>query len=298
MSSEYQILLFYKYVTVADPVDLVEEQRAFCEAHELTGRILIAEEGINGTLEGLTENTEAYIDYLRADPRFADIDIKRSPGFGEAFPKLSIKARRDIVSNQIEDWAVDPRQTTGKYLSSEELHQWFEEGREFFMIDMRNDYEFMAGHFVESIGMPIRNFRQIPEFLDSIRHLEGKTVVTVCTGGVRCEKASGLLIKHGFSDVYQLKDGIVTYMEKYPNKHFLGKLYVFDQRILMGFNTDSAEHQIAGRCQLCGSPSERYINCRNTACHLHFICCAACSNGDVLAFCSEACKQVVPTLAI
>jgi UPF0176 protein len=291
--SSHTILLYYKYVSVADPAALLADQRNFCEAHNLKGRIIIAEEGINGTLEGLTEDAQAYITHMQADPRFADMPIKQSDGTGDAFPKLSIKVRRDLVSNQIENWQVDPRTTTGKYLPSEELHRWFEEGREFYMVDMRNDYEYIAGHFAGSIGLPIRNFREIPEQLDLLKDFTHKTVVTVCTGGVRCEKASGLLLKHGFTDVYQLQDGIVTYMEKYPNEYFKGKLYVFDSRILMGFDTDSAKHEVVGRCAGCGEPSERYINCENPECHKHFICCAKCSDGRLLAYCSEACRQPI-----
>jgi predicted sulfurtransferase len=103
------------------------------------------------------------------------------------------------------------------------------------------------------------NFRDLPNVVKQIAHLKNKTVVTVCTGGVRCEKASGYLITQGFTDVYQLENGIVTYMEKYPNENFLGKLYVFDKRILMGFYTDDTKHVIVGRCEGCDAPCERFV---------------------------------------
>ena len=115
--------------------------------------------------------------------------------------------------------------------------------------------------------------------------------MTVCTGGVRCEKASGYLIKKGFKDVSQLKGGIVSYMEKFPNQYFKGKLYVFDQRVLMGFETNSPEHEIVGKCFRCNSSSENYINCANNNCHKHIICCVECISKDG-AFCGEACQKL------
>lgn len=124
--------------------------------------------------------------------------------------------------------------TTGTYLSADELYQWFVDGKEFYIIDMRNDYETEVGQFINSIcPKGFRNFRNLPDVLPEMEHLRDKTVVTVCTGGIRCEKASGFLLKHGFSDVYQLHNGIVTFMEKFPNEYFKGKLYVFDQRYTM-----------------------------------------------------------------
>jgi UPF0176 protein len=114
--------------------------------------------------------------------------------------------------------------------------------------------------------------------------------VTVCTGGVRCEKASGFLVENDFPNIYQLKGGIVSYMEKYPNQHFLGKLYVFENRIVMGFGDDtSSDYVMVGRCYKCNKPSEHYVNCANLSCHYHFICCEDCVEADGSAYCSEAC---------
>ncbi|HXF29371.1 MAG TPA: hypothetical protein VN457_05925, partial [Chlamydiales bacterium] len=114
--------------------------------------------------------------------------------------------------------------------------------------------------------------------------------LTVCTGGVRCEKASGFLITQGFTDVYQLDGGIVSYMEKYPNENFQGKLYVFDKRVTMGFYTDDLNHKIVGKCDVCGEPSENFVNCDNPVCHRHFINCTDCLNkSEGKAFCPGGC---------
>lgn len=287
----YEVLLYYKYVPIDNPEEFTAAHKQLCVDLGFKGRIIIAEEGINGTLEGAVENTQAYIDKLTSDPRFADIKFKRSPGTGEAFPKLSVKHRPEIVSLHLGDADINPTETTGKYISAVELHEWFESGKEFYIVDMRNDYEHQVGHFAGSVLPPMANFRDLPKVLPELEHLKNKTVVTVCTGGVRCEKASGFLVKNQFSDVYQLKDGIVTYMEKYPNQDFEGQLYVFDNRITMGFNLQDPERKIIGKCAKCGAQSEAYVNCANLNCHKHFIVCDSCRSEDGSAYCSEECEH-------
>lgn len=149
---------------------------------------------------------------------------------------------------------------------------------------MRNAYEFKVGHFENSILPPMENFRDLPKVVEQIKHLKNKTVLTVCTGGVRCEKASGFLVANGFNNVYQLYGGIVSYMEKYPNEDFLGKLYVFDGRITMGFNTEDSKHKIVGKCSICGKSADTYRDCVNLHCpnKRHYVACDDCdekSNG-------------------
>lgn len=290
----WQILLFYKYVYIADPEAEKLKQQELCKAIGLTGRTIIAHEGINGTLEGTKENTEKYIEEMIKDPRFTDVSWKRSVGTGNAFPRLYIKTRKEIVSLHLEDGAgvcdIDPNQVTGVHLKPEGLHEWIKTGKEFYIVDMRNAYEFKVGHFENSILPAMENFRDLPKVVEQIKHLKDKTVLTVCTGGVRCEKASGFLITQGFTDVYQLENGIVSYMEKYPNEDFKGKLYVFDGRVAMGFYTDDEKHQIIGKCDSCAKQSENYVNCSNPVCHRHFIACGECiEKGEGKAFCPGGC---------
>lgn len=285
----HTILLYYKYVKIQYPKREVKAQRKICEELGLTGRIIIAPEGINGTLEGTTENTDKYIAYMSKDKRFKDINWKKSIGTGSAFPKLSVKERREIVSLHLGDMDFDPNKVTGKYLTAEELHSWFENKKEFYIVDMRNDYEYLSGRFEKSVLPGLENFRDLKKELPRLEHLKDKTVLTVCTGGVRCEKASGFLMMSGFKDVYQLQNGIVTYMEKYPNEHFKGKLYVFDGRVTMGFNTDSKQHEIMGTCEKCSVKSENYINCSTVGCHRHFIMCENCLDIEGRGVCPNGC---------
>lgn len=308
MNLQYQVLLYYKYVSIKNPGKLRDAQIALCQKLNLRGRIIIAQEGINGTVEGLKKDTQKYIKEMSKIEYFKDISYKKSPGTGQAFPKLSIKVRPEIVASHLTQ--VNPTKVTGKYLIPSQLHSWFKDKKEFnfeqsedqnpegqrpkefYILDIRNDYEYSSGYFEGSILSGMTNFYDLPKVLPRLKHLKDKTVVTVCTGGVRCEKASGYLLQNGFKDVYQLKDGIQTYMEKYPNQHFKGKLYVFDNRLTLGFNIDDKNHQIVGRCFNCLKPSDSYVNCALDFCHYHYICCDKCLDKETsLAFCKKECQK-------
>lgn len=304
MKREYQILLFYKYVHIDNPEVVRDWLRALCERLALKGRLIVATEGLNITLEGKTEDTETFIKEMEKDPsagsgqasRFLNIHMKRSEGTGNAFPRLSVKTRNEIVTLGLGVCDVDPNVTTGIHLKPEELHTWIHSGREFYIVDMRNAYEHMVGKFAGSVCPPMENFRDLPKLLKTIEHLKDKTVITVCTGGVRCEKASGYLITQGFKDVYQLDGGIVSYMEKYPNEDFEGKLYVFDGRVAMGFYTDDPKHKIIGKCISCEAPSENIVDCREFGCNGQFILCDACEKKQIEkrghTHCVKNCKKV------
>lgn len=283
----YQVLLFYKYVDVADPEALALRVRALSAELSLTGRVIIAYEGINGTLEGTVENTEKFVSEFFADERFADVQVKRSRGEGNSFPRLSVKVRKEIVGTGFSDEEANPRVKTAPRISPEELHSWYEEGKDFVVVDMRNDYEFASGRFKNAVEPGIFASRYLPLALEKLAPLKDKKIVTVCTGGVRCEKMAPYLMNKGFTDVQQLDGGIHSYMEKYPGKDFEGTLFTFDQRHTMDFGGD---RKIVGKCHLCSSPSETYADCADLSCHLLFIVCDSCRNADGSAYCSAECK--------
>lgn len=287
----YKIILYYNYVDIEDPQELMNSQRELCEKLDLKGRVIIAHEGINGTLEGSEENIKQYVDNLLSDPRFKETHMKYSDGIGDAFPKLSIKVKDEIVRSELDE-RVNPNKITGKHITAEELHELFQSGQEFYIIDMRNDYEHNVGHFKDSILPAMKSFRDLPKTLKDMSHLKDKKIVTVCTGGVRCEKASGYLLTKGFKDVSQLYGGIVTYMEKYPNENFLGELYVFDKRVIMGFNLEDKKHKVIGKCEHCGKASNNFVNCQYMPCNTHFICCEECFDKQHdLALCGKCEKE-------
>ena len=276
----HKVILFYKYTRIEDPAELVRAERARTTQLGFKGRMIVAHEGINGTYEGTPENISVYCRELTADPRFSDIHFKVSDGDGKAFQKLSIKVRPEIVSSYLGEKDVHQTEKTGRHLKPDELKSWYEKGEEFTVIDMRNDYEFKSGHFKNSLASGMENFRDLQKITPRFAHLKTKKVLTVCTGGVRCEKASAYLLQQGFQDVYQLDGGIVSYMEKYPHQEFQGALYVFDNRITM--DTVSDPHEVIGVCERCSSASESYVNCANNFCHVHFILCGECQKKDSL----------------
>jgi UPF0176 protein len=260
-----------------------------CESLGLKGRIIIAHNGINGTVEGLVSDTGKYIKAMQENELFTDIVFKKSEGTGKALPRLQIRVRKDLVSDHTAEWEVDPSEITGRYITAGQLHEWIHSNKKFYIVDMRNDYEYNSGHFEGSIKPEFETFRDLPKILPKLKKYNDRPIVTVCTGGIRCERASGLLLKHGFKDVYQLKDGIVTYMEQYPNEDFKGRLYVFDNRILM---QPVKNYEVVGTCASCGKSSEDYINCSNNTCHRHLIICQACRKPDGTIICPQGCRMM------
>jgi|CXWL01.1.fsa_nt_gi UPF0176 protein len=288
---KYQILLFYKYVTITEPEVVAEAVRKLAIAHNLLGRALIAHEGINATLEGTVEDSEDFLLELFTDPDFADISVKRSESNGHSFPKLKVKVRDEIVGTKFTEEEADPRVKTAPRITAEELRTWYKDEKDFVIVDMRNDYEYQSGHFKDSINPGLESSRELPKAIPALEQYKDKTLLTVCTGGVRCEKMSAYLQHKGFKDVYQLEDGIHGYMEKYPGKDFLGTLYTFDNRLTMHFGGEDRE--VVGICKLCGEKTENYVNCANDFCHLHFIACEECIK-DTPTYCEEDCPVKKP----
>jgi UPF0176 protein len=284
----FQVLLFYKYVTIENPENFKAFYFELCKRHNLTGRTIVAREGLNGTVEGLLEDTEAFAQELLTDVRFSDMQIKRSRGTGMTFPRLSVKVREEIVGTRFPK-EVDPTKNTAPHLKPEELREWYEKEKDFVVVDMRNSYEFESGHFKKSIDPGMTASRELPQLIEKIKEeTKDKTILTVCTGGVRCEKMSAYLLHEGFKDVYQLDGGMHSYMEKYPGKDFLGTLFTFDNRLVMDFG---GEREVIGKCKRCEATNEQYQNCANAECNMLFLICNDCMSEEGPGFCSEKCER-------
>lgn len=280
---EYSTIIFYRYVTIKDPHALMERERAVCDVLGITGRMILAEEGINATLEGTHDAIARYRKHILADRRFRKLDIKETSGTGRLFPRLSIKVRSEIVTSLLGS-AIDPRKDTGTHLAPAELKKWIKNGEDFEIIDMRNDYEYAVGHFKNAHASGMRSFKDLPKVAMRYAEIKNKKVLTVCTAGVRCEKASAYLKAQGFKEVYQLHGGIHRYMEKYPGEDFLGTLYTFDGRVTMDFG---GEREVIGTCAHCGNKTERYADCANQMCGNHFLACDNCRDEHDHAYCLE-----------
>lgn len=267
----YQVLLYYNYVHMEDPEGYVKEHLAFCNALDLKGRILIAEEGINGTVSGTVEATNKYMEKMHSDPRFANMMFKIDEADGHAFKKMHVRSRPELVTLRLEN-DINPKETTGNYLTPKEFYQAMQDENT-VVIDARNDYEYDLGHFRGAIRPDIHTFRELPNWVeDNKSQLEGKRILTYCTGGIRCEKFSGWLVEQGFDDVNQLHGGIATYGKdpEVQGELWDGQMYVFDERISVPIN--QKEHVIVGKDYFDGQPCERYVNCANPTCNKQIIC--------------------------
>lgn len=296
MSKTQSINIFYKFTGIKDPEAFREWLKGVCNALELKGRIIVAEEGINGTLGGNESALKRFETTLQAQNGvpgtygdFSDVWFKYSEGSPDAFPRLSIKVRPEIVTLRLPE-NIDPNKVTGTHLSADQLHEMFENDEDFVIIDMRNDYEHRVGRFKKSVEPKTTNFYELPEKIKELEHLKDKKVVTVCTYGVRCEKASGFLMQQGFKDVSQLHGGIGTYMKKYPGQNFDGSLYVFDNRMKEQFTDD---YDVIATCTQCDGKSENIVNCSNKVCHKQHVQCEDCIERLGGTFCNDECKQTV-----
>lgn len=288
-NNPYRVLLFYKYVTVPNAEEFAREHLAYCRELGVKGRILVASEGINGTLSGTFEQTEQYMRDLRANPLFADTVFKIDKTEGHAFKKMFVRYKQELVTLRFEEEELNPNVISGTRLKPKQFYELLQRD-DVVVLDGRNGYEFDLGHFRGAIRPDVDSFREFPEWIrQNMDEFKDKPVLTYCTGGIRCEKLSGLLMKEGFREVYQLDGGIVTYGkdEEVQGRLFDGKCYVFDERISVQINhTD--EDVVVGRCHHCGKPADRYINCADDTCHLQHICCEECE-AEHNGYCSDKC---------
>lgn len=285
---KYQVLLYYNYVHIEDPETYAAEHLKLCKDIGLKGRILVAEEGINGTVSGTVEQTQKYMDTMHADERFADMVFKIDEHDGHAFKKMHVRPRKELVTFRLED-DVNPHELTGEYLEPKEWYEAMQQD-DVVILDARNDYEYDLGHFRGAIRPDIETFRELPEWVRENREMfEGKKILTYCTGGIRCEKFSGWLVREGFEDVAQLHGGIAVYGKDPEVQGDLwdGKMYVFDERISVPVNRK--EHVVVGKDFFDGEPCERYVNCANPECNRQMLCSEE-NEHKYLRGCSHECR--------
>ncbi|QFK71927.1 rhodanese-related sulfurtransferase [Pradoshia sp. D12] len=284
----YRVLLYYFYTPIEDPAAFAAEHLAFCKGIELKGRILVAKEGINGTVSGTVEQTNAYMDKMKNDPQFEGIVFKIDEADGHAFKKMHVRPRPELVHLSLED-DINPNELTGQYLSPKEFFEGLQDENT-IVLDARNDYEYELGHFRGAIKPDIETFRELPQWVrDNKEMFEGKRVLTYCTGGIRCEKFSGWLVREGFKDVGQLHGGIATYGKdpEVQGQLWDGQMYVFDERIAVPIN--QVEHVIVGRDHFDGEPCERYVNCANPECNDQILCSEE-NEHKYMRSCTDECR--------
>jgi UPF0176 protein len=270
-----KILLFYAFTPLADPEAIRLWQRDLCDSLGITGRILLSKDGINGTVGGELSDVKKYLRKTRDYAPFKTMDVKWSEGTGHDFPRLSVKVRDEIVSfgapgelTVTEEGVVGG----GTRLTPEELHELVE-SKEVTFFDGRNAFEAQIGRFEGAVVPDVATTRDFVSELDSGRydHLKNTPIVTYCTGGIRCEVLSSLMVSRGFGEVYQLDGGIVRYGEKYGDAGlWKGSLYVFDDRKSLDFSPDAA---VLGHCFACGIATSRMENCAEPSCREQLVVC-------------------------
>ncbi|MEK6801003.1 MAG: rhodanese-related sulfurtransferase [Nanoarchaeota archaeon] len=276
-----KILLFYKFVEMKDPERFVEEHGRFCEDLGIKGKILVAKEGINGSVSGTMEQVEKYKTELWRKKEFEDIVFKEEEGLEHPFERMVVRTR-DYIINIGKDVDLNKK---GRYIKSDELVKLYESGEDFVIVDGRNNYESEIGKFKGAVTPNIENFREFDKVVEQLRGFENKKIVTYCTGGIRCEKASAMLVENGFHNVYQLEGGVITFCQNFPNTFWEGSCFVFDKRLV---SKVGQETRPITKCRHCLKESDFYRNCRNKECDELMIVCDSCDS-EMRGCCSEEC---------
>jgi UPF0176 protein len=269
----YDVLAYYSFTTIPDPHREVKAHHAFFKGRNLTSRIYISEQGINGQMSGLREDAQAYIEWMKNNPLFSQMPFKIHPYHENVFPRQTIKYRKQLVAL---DEEVD-LSLIGEHLSPANWKALLEKDQHAVLLDVRNDYEWEVGRFDGAVCPPCETFREFKAYAQELKqNVDPSTtpVMMYCTGGIRCELYSSLLKKEGFTQVYQLEGGVINYGLKQGTDHWLGKLFVFDDRMTVPISEEEAP--VIGKCHNCSSPSESYYNCANMDCNRLFLCCPDC----------------------
>ena len=245
------VATFYKFVKLSDLSELRSPLLSHCQAQNIRGTILLAHEGINGTIAGTREAIDSVLTYLSSDPRLADLEHKESPAEEMPFDRMKVRLKKEIVTLGLPE--VDPTEQVGTYVSPEEWNAIVSDP-DVVVIDTRNAYEVGIGTFKGAKNPETNSFREFPKYvqqhLDPTQH---KKVAMFCTGGIRCEKASSFMLSQGFQEVYHLKGGILKYLEEVSPDESLwqGECFVFDQRVTVQHGLEAGTHEI---CWGCGHP--------------------------------------------
>ncbi len=276
-----KVILYYGFAPVADPEALKLWQRTLCETLNLKGRILISKHGINGTLGGNMSDLKKYVKATKQYPGFKKIDFKWSDGLGNEFPRLSVKVRPELVAfGAPDEIKVDENGVVGggKHLRPEQVNELVaERGDDVVFFDGRNAFEARIGKFKNAVVPDVVTSHDFVNEIESGKydHLKEKPIVTYCTGGIRCEILSAVMVNRGFKEVYQIKGGIVRYGNQIGDDGLWeGALYTFDARMAYNFTNKA---KTIGHCEQCETPTKQFYNCSNKSCRELILLCETCA---------------------
>ncbi len=290
-----KIILYYKFVPVADPEAVRLWQKTLAASLNLKGRVIISEHGINGTLGGSVNDLKSYVKETKCLAAFKDMTFKWSEGKRDNFPKLSVKVRDEIVTFGVPDKIkVDDHGIVGggKHLKPRQVHKLIEQKDDVVFFDGRNAYEAAIGKFKNAVVPDTRHTRDFVSELKSGKYddIKKKPVVTYCTGGIRCEVLSMLMLEEGFEEVYQIDGGIVKYGETFGDEGLWeGSLYVFDERMATQFSDKAKD---IGKCFHCRQKTSNYENCSIKSCNDLILVCEDCAD-SLNSLCQQHIKAAV-----
>ena len=272
------VLLYYCYTKIDNTEEYYNNHKKFCENLDLRGRIIIASEGLNGTISGPEEDCLKYMEFVKSDDRFLSIDFKIDKCKEHLFEKMSIKIKEYIIKLGIN---IDPNEDTGTHLEPKEFYNMMKDD-DSIVLDVRSNYEHYIGKFKNSVTLDINNFYDFPEKIKEHelflkKENRNKKILTCCTGGIKCETASAYLKKIGFKNVYQLHGGIIKYGIENDGKDFDGRCYVFDGRITKDVNKVNPKN--ITYCHICKIECNIMVNCMNSWCDKHVTMCQDCFKG-------------------
>ena len=285
-------LSFYQYAQIGNPQLFRDYLFLHWDRLDVLGRIYVAHEGINAQLSVPAKRFEQFKAQLKTITFLKEVRLNIAiEQNNKSFLKLTIKVRKKIVADGLEDSSFDVTKK-GKHVSAQEFNQLLEDENT-ICLDMRNHYESEIGHFKNAVTPDVDTFRQSLPLIeeDFAAHKEDKNLLMYCTGGIRCEKASAYFKHKGFKNVYQLEGGIIEYARQVKSlgveNKFVGKNFVFDER-----RGERISEEVIAQCHQCGAPCDTHVNCANEACHLLFIQCSACQE-KMSQCCSTACQEII-----
>lgn len=238
----------YKFIPIKDELVLQETILQRSTNLNLKGTVLISRKGINFSVSGTKNNIDKFLLFIRSDSRFADVDVKITYNAYQPFRKMLVRIKKEIISMGIEE--IDPFQFTGQKISPKELNKKLNNNENIVLLDTRNEYEVRLGTFKNAIDLNLDSFRDFPKEIEKLRKkLNGKEVVMFCTGGIRCEKASALMLKNGFENIQQIDGGVINYFKETGGRHWNGDCFVFDDRVALDKDLLETDYVLCFRCR-------------------------------------------------
>jgi len=240
----------YKFEPLENLDSLIPEFQNKCDELGLKGSVYLSPNGINFSIAGTEKNIDTYIEFMEEDSRFRDIPLKKTFSETQPFRRMKVRLKKEIISLGRDD--INPRELTGDYISPRELFEMYETKEDVIVLDTRNEYETRVGLFENAVDLQLDTFRDFPSAIETLpEEYKDKKIVMYCTGGIRCEKASAVMMKAGFSDVKQLEGGVLDYFKETGGAYWNGDCFVFDERVALDKELKETEYIY---CYICREP--------------------------------------------